>query len=70
MGFILPMLSKKNAGFLRILLMSLFISLLIEFLQLYYHVGIFDVDDMLLNTCGGVLGYALYTLKRVCIHKK
>ena len=63
-GFILPMLNAKNARFFRVLFLSLFFSGLIEFLQLIYHVGIFDVDDIFLNTCGAVLGYWVYCLFR------
>lgn len=63
-GYILPILNQKNAHFLRILLMAMFCSGLIELLQLVYHVGIFDVDDIFLNTCGAVLGYFAYRLFR------
>lgn len=62
LGFILPLLNQKNARFFRILLLSVFFSSLIEVLQLYYHVGIFDVDDIFLNTCGAILGYWVYCL--------
>ena len=63
-GVILPILNQKNARFFRIFLMSFFFSTLIEFLQLVYHVGIFDVDDIFLNTCGSLLGYFMYLLFR------
>jgi len=63
-GVILPKLNQKNARFFRILLLSVFFSGLIEFLQLIYHVGIFDVDDIFLNTCGSLLGYFMYLLFR------
>ena len=35
-------------------------SLLVELLQLVFKVGSFDVDDLLLNTIGGLLGYLVY----------
>ena len=63
-GVILPKLNQKNARFFRIFLISFFFSTLIEFLQLVYHVGIFDVDDIFLNTCGSLLGYFMYLLFR------
>ena len=63
-GIILPILNQKNARFFRILLVSVFFSGLIEFLQLVYHVGIFDVDDIFLNTCGSLLGYFIYLMFR------
>ena len=34
-------------------------SVLIEVIQLFSKVGSFDVDDLLLNTIGGCLGYLL-----------
>lgn len=64
LGIILPILNQKNDRFFRIFFVSMFFSGLIEFLQLVYHVGIFDVDDILLNTCGAVLGYFVYLLLR------
>jgi len=60
LGIILPVINQKNARFLRILLSAILFSGLIELLQLVYHVGIFDVDDIFLNTCGAVLGYFVY----------
>jgi len=37
-----------------------FLSLGFETFQLYTGLGVFDVDDLLLNTVGGVLGYFLF----------
>lgn len=37
-------------------------SLLVETLQLVFRVGCFDVDDMILNTLGGIVGYLLLKL--------
>lgn len=35
-------------------------SLSVELLQLVARVGVFDVDDLLLNTLGGLLGFFVY----------
>ena len=35
-------------------------SLCVELLQLVAKVGVFDVDDLLLNTFGGLLGFFVY----------
>jgi glycopeptide antibiotics resistance protein len=35
-------------------------SLLIEMIQFAVGVGTFDVDDVILNTLGGVLGYFMF----------
>ncbi len=39
---------------------SLGLSLGVEVFQLLTRVGSFDVDDLLLNTIGGILGYVLF----------
>jgi glycopeptide antibiotics resistance protein len=57
LGFFLPVLSKHYRKLFKILLSSAFLSLTVELLQLYYRVGIFDIDDLILNTFGGILGY-------------
>ncbi len=61
-GFILPIISPKNRKFFNIFLLSLELTLVIEVLQLVFRVGIFDVDDIFMNTLGGTLGYFLYML--------
>ena len=38
------------------------LSLCVEVVQLFTKVGSFDVDDILLNTIGGVLGYILFAI--------
>ena len=41
-------------------ILSFEISALVEISQLIFCVGSFDVDDMILNTLGGLLGYFLF----------
>lgn len=64
-GFLLPCLSKSFSTFPRVLLSGLFLSLVIEFLQYAFGTGISEADDLILNTLGALIGYALYRL----IHK-
>ncbi|NLZ81678.1 MAG: VanZ family protein [Clostridiales bacterium] len=59
-GFFVPILAKKTNRFLTILLLSFVLSLLIENTQLIFKVGSFDVDDLFLNSIGGILGYLVY----------
>lgn len=63
-GFFLEMTGKK-CGFFTVLFGSLGLSLCVEVCQLVTRVGSFDVDDIFLNTAGGVLGFAAYS---VCSH--
>ncbi|MBO5197964.1 MAG: VanZ family protein [Lachnospiraceae bacterium] len=70
-GFCLPVISKRYSGFFRILFLSAGFSFAAEIVQLFGKVGSFDVDDILLNTIGGVLGYIGYRIIRaVFYHRK
>lgn len=71
-GFFLPMISSKKISFLYVILLSFEFSLSIELLQLIFKVGIFDVDDLLMNTLGVAIGYLVYWLcnKILCCNKK
>lgn len=59
-GAILPVMHRKFRSFLYMTFMTLEFSLVIELIQLIFKVGSFDVDDMLLNTLGGMAGYLLF----------
>lgn len=60
-GFFISMASK-NRGFFKTLFYSFVLSLGVEFFQLFTKVGSFDVDDLLLNTAGGILGFILFVI--------
>ena len=60
-GFFISMASKLR-GFFKTLFASMGLSLCVEIVQLFTKVGSFDVDDILLNTIGGVLGYILFAI--------
>jgi len=60
-GFLISMASKHKS-FFRALFYSFGLSFTVEIFQLVSRVGIFDVDDLLLNTLGGVLGYTLFVM--------
>ncbi len=59
-GMLLPLLVKKCRSLWKTGLCSIALSLLAESLQLAFRVGSFDVDDLLLNAIGGVLGYLAF----------
>lgn len=61
-GTFLPVLFQKCRNFFLTVLLSMEFSLCVEIIQLLGKVGIFDVDDIILNTLGGLLGYVLYWL--------
>ena len=63
-GFYLPLISKRMDSFKQIFLFVFISSLLIELIQLLlsFVVGPYrsvDIDDLILNTSGGILGYFL-----------
>ena len=63
-GFFLPMASVRRI-FSVIVLESFFISFVIEITQLLTKVGCFDVDDLLLNTLGGVIGFIIFMISNM-----
>jgi len=56
-GFFLPAVTEKSRVFLRTLLSGFLFSFLIEVVQCLTGAGIFDVDDIFLNSLGCALGY-------------
>lgn len=69
-GIFLPIFSKRCRHFWYTALYSLELSLFVELLQLLTKVGSFDVDDLLLNTIGGMTGYVIYRLFIYCWVKR
>ncbi len=63
-AFMLPIVTPRARGFFRTVFLTFLLSLGIEIIQLATRVGSFDVDDLLLNTIGGILGYLLYRIVR------
>lgn len=62
MGFFLPIISRRSRFWFNTALLCFLFSLCVETAQLVFKVGSFDVDDMILNTAGGILGYILYKI--------
>ncbi|MFF2447500.1 VanZ family protein [Neobacillus sp. NPDC058068] len=69
-GFIIPLLSKKFLSFKNVAIATACLSLLFELTQLIFKFGSFDVDDLILNTLGGMLGYVPIKLIRLLINQK
>ena len=61
-GFLLPLLMPLFRKGIYVLLAGFFLSLGFEMTQLVLGLGIFDVDDLILNTVGCFLGYWLFRL--------
>ena len=64
-GMWLPILAVPARKGYHLVFYTFLFSLMIESVQLLFRVGSFDVDDLFLNTLGGLIGYILYCfLKR------
>lgn len=59
-GFAVPLLYPSARRPERTVILSFLASLLAETCQLILRVGCFDVDDLLLNTIGGAVGYLAF----------
>ena len=59
-GFFLPIFSRRCRYFLNTVFYTLELSLAVELIQLVTKVGSFDVDDLILNTFGGAMGFFVY----------
>ncbi|MBD8069577.1 VanZ family protein [Bacillus sp. PS06] len=56
-GFLLPLLFRNFRSLKNVTFATFCLSLLFEVLQLIFRFGSFDIDDLILNTLGGMLGY-------------
>ena len=63
-GIILPIIYKKLDSFWKVAAAGAMISLCIEILQLPFSGRASDVDDLILNTAGVMIGYGIYALVR------
>ncbi|WP_314588188.1 VanZ family protein [Paenibacillus terrigena] len=70
MGILLPLISQKFKVFLWLLLVVVYSTLCIETYQAISGAGLFELDDIMNNTLGGVLGYQLYRLVASIVHNK
>jgi len=68
-GCMLPILSSKVRKVTLVCLISFELSIVIELTQLIFKVGSFDVDDLLLNTFGGFVGFMIYHFANKIIGK-
>lgn len=64
-GAILPVLRRSMRSFLKMTGLCALISMCIEVTQMLTRVGVYDVDDIILNTLGGAAGYGIFA---VCNH--
>lgn len=61
-GIILPIIYRKMDHFGKVIAAGAFISLCIELMQLPFATRVTDIDDLILNTLGVMIGYGIYSL--------
>ncbi len=64
LGMFLPSLFTRCKNLLFTAFLSMELSLCVELVQLVTKVGSFDVDDILLNTVGGICGFIICMASR------
>lgn len=59
MGFFLPCISKRIIKMKNIIFINIIIIVGVELIQLFSTLGSFDIDDILLNLIGSIIGYSI-----------
>lgn len=63
-GYLLPRIWRKTRGFFSIFLITVIFIVLVEALQFFTGLGSCDIDDLILNVPGAMIGYFLWKLTR------
>lgn len=70
-GLLLPLIVEKVKNYKSIIMTSFFLSFTFEIIQLITSIGVFDVDDIILNVMGAVFGFTMYKgLKNVYLGRE
>ena len=64
LGFLLPKVFPKRSSLPRVLLTTAIIITIVEIIQLFTLVGSCDIDDLILNSLGFLMGYGIFLLIR------
>ena len=59
-GMLLRWARNKKTTFWQAVLFSFLFTLAIEVSQYITKLGVFDIDDIIMNTLGGIIGYCIY----------
>lgn len=61
-GIFLPLLNKKYLKVFRLTMVTIMLITAVELTQMLTRVGSFDIDDIILNTFGALLGLLMTRL--------
>ncbi len=65
MGIYLPIYLKNKISIKKFIIIMLILFIGVELVQLLTKRGAFDVDDLILNLAGSIIGYGIYRIKFV-----
>lgn len=68
LGIVFPIIYRRLNTFKKMMLTGIIFSLCIELIQLPFCTRVSDIDDIILNTTGWCLGYAIYYIGRKFLH--
>jgi glycopeptide antibiotics resistance protein len=71
LGFLAPLIFRTlgKRDWVKILILSLSTSLMVEVLQLLHETRAFDINDLMFNTLGGLLGYGVYLVVKSLLNR-
>lgn len=69
LGFFIPLLFEKKNKIINIALYGFYASLAIELIQLITAINLTDIDDIMFNTLGAILGFFIYNVFYYVIKK-
>jgi glycopeptide antibiotics resistance protein len=62
LGFFMPLLRERNQKWWKVAITAALVSLSIELLQFILCTGVTDLDDVILNTLGAMIGYGIWKI--------
>lgn len=62
LGFFVPVLYHHPPLLKHVLIFAFLLSLALEGIQVFLHAGVFDIDDIILNIFGAIVGYGIFAL--------
>lgn len=60
LGFFVPVFYRRPPMLKQVLIFAFLLSLALEVMQAFLRVGVFDIDDIILNVLGAVVGYGVF----------
>lgn len=70
LGFFVSLLFKRFNNIIIIVVSSIIITTVIETMQFVFNVGVFDIDDIILNTSGCIIGFIFYKIIKCILGKQ